>query len=54
MPAPEKPYRHHVTVTLSWKQYAFLARVVQEGRAVSLSEAARSIIDRAMVEGSIV
>ncbi len=53
MPTAEKPLNHYVTVALAREQYDFLVRTVDEGRAVSLSDAARSIIDRAMEKGAV-
>lgn len=44
----EKPLNHYVTVALAREQYDFLVRTVDAGKAVSLSDAARSIIDKAM------
>lgn len=44
----DKPLNHYVTVALAREQYDFLVRTVDAGKAVSLSDAARSIIDKAM------
>lgn len=53
MPTAEKPLNHYVTVALAHEQFEFLSKKVDAGQAVSLSDAARSIISKAMEEGAV-